>query len=171
MDRHVREARKPLASVRATAIRMLARREHSHAELSRRLVARGGDPQEVERVLDALEREGYLSDARFAQLLVARKAARFGKRAIAGAMRARGVDADTAKEALRTLGDADELARARDTWARRFKAPPADERARARQVRFLLARGYALSIALEVVGRGEPTADSLSASDPSESAD
>lgn len=150
---------------------MLARREHSRTELARRLLARGGDPQEIDRALDALEREGYLSDARFAQMLVARKAQRLGKRAIANAMRARGVDAEAAKEALGTLGDADELAHARNAWARRFKVPPADERARARQVRFLLARGYALSIALEVVGRGVPNADSLSARDPDETAD
>ncbi|HLX30712.1 MAG TPA: regulatory protein RecX [Casimicrobiaceae bacterium] len=167
----MREARKPLASVRATAIHMLARREHSRAELSRRLVARGGDLQEIEGVLDALEREGYLSDARFAQTLVARKAERFGKRAIASAMRARGVDADAAKEALRTLADADEWVRARSAWARRFKAPASDERARARQVRFLLARGYALSVALKVVAGGDSNADSLSAPDPNASDD
>jgi regulatory protein len=170
-DRRVRETHKPLASVRATAIRMLARREHSRAELSRRLVARGGDPQEVERVLDALEREGYLSDARFAQMLVARKAERFGKRAIATAMRARGVDSETAKAALTTIEGADELTHARNAWARRFKVRASDERERARQVRFLLARGYTLSIALKVVGGSDSDAESLSTSDPRESAD
>ena len=170
-DRRVREARKPLAWVRATAIRMLARREHSRAELSRRLVARGGDAQEIERVLDSLEREGYLSDARFAQVLVAHKAERFGKRAIATAMRARGIDSETAKAALTTIESADESAHARNAWARRFKVPATDERGRARQVRFLLARGYALSIALEVVGRGDANAQSLSTSDSDESAD
>lgn len=167
----MRDARKPPASVHATAIRMLARREHSRAELSRRLVARGGDLQEIERVLDALEREGYLSDARFAQMLVARKGARFGKRAIGNSMRARGIDSETAKAALAAVSSFDELAHARNTWARRFKVPATDERARARQVRFLLARGYALSIALEVVGRGDSNADSLSALDSNEPAD
>jgi regulatory protein len=85
--------RKPPASLRATAVRMLARREWARAELRDRLARAGGERDEIERVLDALERDGYLSDARYAQMIVAQKAARFGSRAIAQALRERGVAA------------------------------------------------------------------------------
>jgi regulatory protein len=150
----LRDARdKPIASVRATAIRMLARRDYPRAALEERLAARGADPAEVTRTLDELERLGYLSDTRFAQMLVAQKSARFGKRAIAHAMRARRVDATAARAALDTLAGSDELELARVVWSRRFRARPGDERERVRQIRFLIARGYGVNVALAVVGR------------------
>ena len=145
--------RKPVASLRATALRLLARRDYPRAALEARLVARGADRDEVARTLDDLERRGYLSDARFAQMLVAQKAERFGKRAIAHALRERRVDATAAREALATVGSDDEAARAKAVWSRRFHARPNDARERARQIRFLLARGYSLQVALAVVGR------------------
>ena len=96
----MRDARRnPPASILTTAIRMLARREHSRAELEQRLLAHGGDAAEVARTLDELERRGYVSDARFAQMLVAQKAGRFGRRAIAHAIRERGVEASAASAA------------------------------------------------------------------------
>ena len=143
--------RKPPASLRATAVRMLARREYARAELRDRLARAGGDRDEIERVLDALERDGYLSDARYAQMIVAQKAGRFGTRAIAYALRERGVAAQASSDALEALRDVDEVADARRLLSRRFAEVPADDRERARQVRFLLGRGYALSIALKVV--------------------
>jgi regulatory protein len=132
---------------------MLARRDYPRAALAQRLTERGADPAEVTRTLDELERLGYLSDTRFAQMLVAQKSARFGKRAIAHAMRARRVDATAARAALDTLAGTDELALARAVWARRFRSAPTDERERARQIRFLIARGYGVAVALAVVGR------------------
>ena len=154
----MREARrKPDASLRATALRLLARRDYPRAALEARLIARGADGDEVARTLDDLERCGYLSDARFAQMLVAQKADRFGRRAIAHALRERRVDPEAAREALAGVDADDEMARAQTVWARRFPAKAADERERARQIRFLVSRGYGLRVALAVVGRPRAT--------------
>ena len=153
--------RKPLASLRATALRLLARREYPRAELEARLLARGAEREAVAQTLDALERRGYLSDARFAQMVVAQKAGAFGKRAIAHALRERRVEPAAAREALAALGSDDEPARAKAVWSKRFGAPPRDAREHGRQVRFLLARGFGLRVALAVVGRplGRPEVD------------
>jgi regulatory protein len=132
---------------------MLARREYARADLAERLTSRGADATEVTRVLDELEQLGYLSDARFAQMLVTQKAGRYGKRAIAHALTQRRVASPAAQTALDTLKNVDEVADAGALWERRFGSPPKDERERARQIRFLMARGYSLSIALKVVGR------------------
>lgn len=145
--------RKPVVSVRAAAIRMLARREYARAEIEQRLLARGADAPEVTRTLDDLERLGYLSDARFAHMLVAQKSGRFGKRAIEHAIRERRVEPAAARAALEALAGHDEVADAKVLCHRRFGAPPGDQRERARQIRFLVARGYGLSVAIEVVGR------------------
>ena len=132
---------------------MLARREYARAELTERLTSRGADATEVTRVLDELEQLGYLSDARFAQMVVTQKTGRYGKRAIAHALTRRRVASQAAQTALDTLKNVDEVADASALWERRFGSPPRDERERARQIRFLMARGYSLSIALKVVGR------------------
>ena len=138
-------------SVRATAVRLLARREYARAELAARLVQRGANAEEVARTLDDLERLGYLSDARYARMLVTQRAGRYGKRAIAHTLAQRGVAADAAREALGELPADDEFAQATALWQRRFAQAPADDRERAKQVRFLMGRGYDLSIALKVV--------------------
>ena len=135
----------------AKAVRLLARREYGRAELRERLIARGHPRGDVDATLDELERRGFLSDARYAQALVAHKAGRFGRRAIAHELREKRVDADAAKQALSSLARIDELAEATALWRRRFDAPPGDEREKARQVRFLMARGYSMSVALKVL--------------------
>ena len=79
--------------------------------------------------------------------------------ALARALREKGVAADEAKEALAELGSADELERARMLWKRRFGQPPVDERDKARQLRFLVSRGYAHGVALRVVRAADSIAD------------
>ena len=138
-------------TLKAAAIRLLARREYARAELAERLIARGAARAEVEQVLDELERNGYLSDARFAQAVVAQKAGRYGKRAIAHELRQKHVEPAAARDALAAIAQTDELAEATALWQRRFGSPPQDEREKARHVRFLLARGYGMAIALKVL--------------------
>ena len=142
---------KPKASIKATAIRMLARREYGRAELGERLIAKGADREEVAKTLDLLQHLGYLSDARFAQAMVAQKAGHYGKRAIAHALKQKQIAPDAVQDALATIAGNDELAEATALWQRKFGEPPKDERDKARQVRFLLARGYGLSVALKVL--------------------
>jgi len=136
---------------------MLARRDYSRAELARRLATRGVAPEDVSPLLDDLERLGYLSDARYADAVVARNAREFSRRGIAESLRARGVDRDTASAALdaRTIDDHAALVA---LWRRRFGRRPVDEREKARQVRFLQSRGFALSAILALL-RAPPDAD------------
>lgn len=132
---------------------MLARREYGRAELRARLVARGVTAEQVDAALDELARRGLLSDARFAEALVAQKAGRWGRRAIAHELKEKGVEAQAAEAALATLGERDEVEEALAVWRRRYDTPPADRREKARQVRFLVARGYPLSVAFAVLKR------------------
>lgn len=148
----MRDARdKPPPSARAAAIRMLARRDLSRAELQQRLRARGIAEAGIVEALDELERLGWLSDARYAQGVVAQRAGRYGKRAIARDLVDRKVAPEVAREALGALESRDELADAIALWSRRFGQPPQDDREKGRQVRFLMARGYSASIAFKVL--------------------
>lgn len=141
----------PAPSPKAVAVRYLARRDYSRAELTQRLMRRGIDPDAIEQALDALVAAGLLSDTRYAAAVVAQRAGRYGKRAIAYALREKGIDAIAAEAALAPLAGIDEFDAAMALWQQRFGAPPATDRDKARQVRFLQARGYALSVVLKVL--------------------
>lgn len=141
----------PKRTLKQRAIALLARREYASAELAARLASGGAPKDEIARVLDELVRAGYLCDARFASAVVRQKSGRFAKRAIAHALREKGVSASTAAEALTALDTSDELSAARALWQRRFGSPPADDREKARQLRFLLSRGYSSGVAYRVL--------------------
>ena len=138
---------------------MLARREYSRAELTQRLAHKGIPRDDIERALDALAAGGYLSDTRYANAVVAQRSGRYGKRAIAHALREKGITAPDAQVAMAPLADTDEYADATALWQQRFGAAPANQREKARQVRFLLSRGYGLSVALRVLRAAGAPAD------------
>ena len=129
-------------SLRARALGMLARREHSRAELARKLAAYAESDEVLAALLDDLEASRLLSDARYVEARLNARGARYGNRRLSQELRARGVDAALVETALAACGD--EVARARQVWQRRFGAqPPAlDVAGRAKQVRFLMRRGF-----------------------------
>ena len=139
-------------SLRARALRFLARREHSRAELARKIAPHAGEGDDVETLLDELTRRGWLSDARFAEQTIRAKSRRFGPVKLAHDLRARGVAEDEIDRAFRAAGEEAQADIAR-VWASRFSAPAADERERARQVRFLQGRGFTLGAILHFMRR------------------
>jgi regulatory protein len=143
-----------VADLRARALRLLARREHTRVELCRKLAPHVDDPGRLEAVLDDLARRGWLSDERFVEQFVHARRRRYGPSRIRHALLERGVAEEVIAGALRDL-KAGELDAARAVWGRKFKAPPKSSEERARQVRFLQARGFAIDLAMRVI-RGEP---------------
>lgn len=124
-------------------MRFLARREHSRAELARKLAAHVAEGEDLEAVLDDLAARGWLSDARYAEQAIRSKARRYGPVKLAHALRAKGIDDDAIAAGFRAAGaDGDSSVEA--VWKSRFRAPPADDRERARHVRFLQGRGFPL---------------------------
>jgi regulatory protein len=148
-------AQRGAPSLRAQAIRLLARREFARAELEARLLAKGAARDEARAVLDDLARLGYLSDARYARAFAAHNAGRYSRSAIAGELKAKGVDTEAINAALaETPGD--DAAALEALWRRRFGRTPADERDKARQVRFLQARGFGVSAILALLRKARP---------------
>ena len=134
---------------------MLARREHSRAELNRKLAAHGTD-EEIGNVINQLESEGLLSDVRAAGAYVRAHASRFGTTRLRQDLRARGLDPALAGADMAELDS--ELDRARVVWAKKFSVPPCDTREWARQARFLQGRGFATDIIRKLLKdpQGEP---------------
>ncbi|WP_459618780.1 recombination regulator RecX [Bordetella sp. 2513F-2] len=138
-------------SLKARAVGYLSRREHSRTELARKLRPYADDPHELESVLDALQREGWLSNARFAQSLAHRRAPRQGTARIVQELRQHGLDEQQVSELRDTLR-ATEYQRALEVWRKRFDAPPADRTGYARQARFLAGRGFAHDVIRRILG-------------------
>ncbi|WP_088139315.1 recombination regulator RecX [Achromobacter xylosoxidans] len=140
-------------SLKMRAVGYLSRREHAREELARKLAAYAEDPGEVEAVLDALEKEGWLSTERFAQSLVHRRASRQGAARIVQELRQHGVDDNQVAE-LREQLRATEYDRALEVWKKRFSAKPEDRAAYAKQARFLASRGFAHDVIRRILGEG-----------------
>lgn len=137
------------ASLRHKAVRLLARREHSRAELRVRLATGGADAGLVDQVLDELVAERLLSDQRFAEGLARSREGRYGSQRMAHDLRSKGVG----EEAGAVLAEfrAGDLDRARAVWARKFRVAPSSPAERARQMRFLQARGFPVPVIRQVV--------------------
>jgi regulatory protein len=142
--------------LKARAVGYLARREYSRAELRDKLVATGATRDEADVVLDEITALGYLSDTRFATSVVGQKAGVMSKRAISASLKAKGVDPDVASAAL-AASDVDDQDAMVALWQRKFGAPPANDREKARQIRFLQSRGFALSAIFKLL-RDPPAA-------------
>lgn len=142
------------------AVALLARREHSRAELARKLVrylAEGDDAAAIDAALDQLEAKGMLSDERFAAALVRSRGERFGAARVTQELRQHGVDAEVTHRSVDALKQT-EVERARAVWRKKFGMIARDEAERARQVRFLTARGFRTDVILRIV-KGATDAD------------
>ena len=130
------------AELRARALRLLARREHSRRELSRKLAAHAESGEALEQLLDALEAKKQLSDERFAAERARVLSRKYGAARIRQDLKARGVT-DTA---VPELSVEDEKARARAILDRKYRDPATTREERAKRMRFLQSRGFSTEI-------------------------
>jgi regulatory protein len=171
---------KTSSDLRERALRCLARREYSRAELRSKLLhppwhreshpeesghdefgydesgseefSHGEhiDPEKVEALLDDLAESGYLSDARATTQLLHAKRSRFGTQRILHELHHKGISEELIDEALPEL-QAGEQETARQVWQKKFGSLPKDAREKAKQVRFLQSRGFGFDIILKVL--------------------
>ena len=139
--------------LKARAVGYLSRREYARNELARKLQPYAEDASDIDPVLDALEKEGWLSTERFAQSLVHRRAGRQGTARIVQELRQHGVAEDQVAQ-LRDDLRATEYQRALEVWHKRFSAKPADRNQYAKQARFLAGRGFAHDVIRRLLGDG-----------------
>lgn len=128
-------------SLKGRALRYLAGREHSRAELERKLKPHEETPGQLAQVLDELQAKDFISEARVVESVINRRAGRFGAARIKYELQQKGLGADAVSQAVDSLKSS-ELERAREVWRKKFAAPAADAAGRAKQMRFLAARGF-----------------------------
>jgi regulatory protein len=150
-------------SLKARAIGYLSRREHSRHELARKLAPHisPDDPAELDHVLNELEQGNWLSNERFAQSLVNRRAPGKGTVAVMHELQQHGLDSGQL-ESIRQQLAGTELQRAQAVWEKKFGAPPASVKEKARQIRFMASRGFSAAVLTKVLGdlnNPDPDAD------------
>jgi len=129
---------------------MLARREHSREELKRKLGGAETVPGELEALIDEFERQGWLSEHRLADQAVVFARGRYGSRRVLDQLGQKGVTGEPLARATDAL-KAQELESAQAVWRKRFGRPAADFAEKAKQARFLAARGFAPEVIQQVL--------------------
>ena len=128
-------------SLKGRALRLLAGREHSRAELERKLATHEEEPGQLATVLDELQAKDFISEARVVESGLNRRASRFGAARIRHELQGKGLQAEAVTAALQSLKGS-EAERSRGVWLKKFGAPAADAAGRGKQIRFLAARGF-----------------------------
>jgi regulatory protein len=128
--------------LRARALRLLARREHSRLELGRKLSPRAESPEALQSLLDSLEQKKQLSDERFAAERARVLSRKYGAARVRQDLKAKGVD----RETIERISSEGELERASGILNRKYREPAATREERAKRMRFLQSRGFSSEI-------------------------
>ena len=137
-------------SLKGRALRLLSQREHSRQELERKLRPFEEVPGELAQALDFLQTKDFINEQRVLESVVNRRASKLGASRVKQELQAKGLDPQAVSDALQGLRET-ELDRAREVWRKKFDQPALDANERARQMRFLLTRGFAAEAVRRVV--------------------
>jgi regulatory protein len=148
-------------ALRARALRLLARREHTRAELARKLAADAASATALDALLTGLEGRKQLSDERYAEARAHQLSRKFGALRIRRELVAKGVEPEVAARFAADAEQAD-LERARSILGRKYRVPASTPQERARRARFLQSRGFSRDVIRRALGslRGESSEES-----------
>ena len=139
-------------SLKARALRLLARREHSRSELEAKLAPHMQEGEDLAALLDDLQAKDFINEKRVAESVLHRRAPRLGAQRVLQELRRKGLEEDLVRAAAAQLKST-ELQRAHAVWQQRFGSTPAPAtpQERARQMRFLAARGFGADVVRRVL--------------------
>lgn len=146
-------------SLKGRALRLLSQREHSRFELERKLKPFEETPGELARALDELAAKDFINEQRVVASVVNLRAQKLGAARVRQELQAKKLPPQDIDQAIQDLR-ATELDRAREVWRKKFGGKPAevvemDAAQRAKQVRFLLSRGFSAEVVRRVVAGAE----------------
>ena len=128
--------------LKVRALRYLARREHSRAELSRKLAPHAESAASLETVLSELAIKRQLSDERYAEVRTHWLSRKYGAAKIRQDLKAHGV-AEAVIDRVSSDGDYE---RAKAILARKYREPARTREEKAKRARFLQSRGFSYEI-------------------------
>ena len=141
-------------SLTGRALRLLSGREHSRAELERKLAQFEEEPGQLAKVLDTLAAKDFINEGRVVESVIHRRSAKLGASRIKQELQQKGLEPAAVAIAVDRLR-ANEVERAREVWRKKFGQPPADASERGKQMRFLASRGFGGDTIHRVVSGGD----------------
>jgi regulatory protein len=142
-----KEAPDNVVELRARALRLLARREHTRQELENRLSPHAGSSAELQGLISGLKQKNQLSEERFAEGRARQLARKYGAARIRQDLKAKGVS----DELISRVTSDGELERARAILERKYREPAATRAERAKRMRFLQSRGFSSDIIFKLL--------------------
>ncbi len=137
-------------SLKGRALRLLSQREHSRAELERKLAAHEEMPGELAKALDELQARDFINEDRVIESVVHRRAGKLGAARVRQELSAKGLSGEAVAAAMEGLRES-EFSRALAVWRKKFDRPAADPSERAKQIRFLMTRGFNAEVVRKIV--------------------
>lgn len=128
--------------LKVRALRYLARREHSRAELARKLAPHAESPAVLDLVLNELQRKRQLSDERYADARANWLSRKYGAAKIRHDLKAHGV-AEAVIDRVSAEGDYE---RAKAIIARKYRDAATTREDKAKRARFLQSRGFSYDV-------------------------
>lgn len=137
-------------SLKGRALRLLSGREHSRFELEQKLKRFEQAPGTLERALDELQAKGFINEQRVIESVLHGRTAKLGSARIKQELQGKGLDRQAVSAVLADL-QASEHERALMIWRKKFGALPTDAQTEAKQMRFLMSRGFSAEVIRRVV--------------------
>jgi regulatory protein len=137
----------------SASLRLLTMRDMSRIEFQRKLAVKGYEQTDIAEAAAWCIAEGWLNEARFAEVAARRLGHKYGASRVAQSLKQKGVTESAIEETITAL-KATELDRARAMWMRKFGEVATSADAKAKQMRYLQTRGFSYAVAKEAV-RGE----------------
>lgn len=150
-------------SLKGRALRLLSNREHSRYELAQKLRQHAQSEEELQQVLEWLQIKGFINEQRVLESIVYRRSPKLGYARVARELKDKGLADHAVASALKDLKET-EAERAKIVWLKKFKTPANTPAERAKQMRFLMSRGFAPAVVIQVLNKfvtgGESTLSS-----------
>ena len=137
-------------SLKGRALRLLSQREHSRAELERKLAPYEELSGELAKALDELQARDFINDGRAIESVIHRRAGKMGAARVKQELAAKGLSGEAVVAAMDGLRET-EFSRALVVWRKKFNQPAVDPNERAKHIRFLMTRGFSADVVRKVV--------------------
>ena len=142
-----------VVELRARALRLLARREHTRQEIERKLSPHAGSSEELQGLISGLNQKNQLSEERYAEERARRLSRKYGAARIRQDLKARGVPEELVS---RFSSSTDELQKAKAILERKYRTPATTREERAKRMRFLQGRGFSFDVIRALLSSREP---------------
>ena len=134
----------------SASLKLLAMRDMSRVQFVDKLTKKEFNTEDIREAVAWCEAEGWLNEARYAEVAARRLGHKYGASRVAATLRQKGVNDEAVASTINAMKDS-EFSRAKGVWMRKFETLPDTADARAKQTRYLQSRGFSFAMIKRVL--------------------